>query len=151
MTLRVTPSIASSLAGGLDYLIGYPYGCVEQTLSRILPDLQVQRALRSRGLTLNEAETRRTGELNLMVREGLARLARFQHPSGAWGWWEHDTDDPWMTGYVLIGLATARAEGYEVSDPVLANGLKAGVTLLAKCKAGGEAVPDVWSGPCRRA
>ena len=135
VTIRVTPSIASSLAGGLDYLIGYPYGCVEQTLSRILPDLQVQRALQSRGLTLNESETRRTGELNLMVREGLARLARFQHPSGAWGWWEHDTDDPWMTGYVLIGLATARAEGYAVSDPVLANGLKAGVQLLAKCKA----------------
>jgi uncharacterized protein YfaS (alpha-2-macroglobulin family) len=136
VTIRVTPSVASSIAGGLQYLIGYPYGCVEQTLSRILPDLQVQRALRSRGLTLNEAETRRTGELNLMVREGLARLARFQHPSGAWGWWEHDTDDPWMTGYVLIGLATARAEGYEVNDTALANGLKAGINLLAKCKAG---------------
>ena len=45
--IRITPSIASSLAGGLEYLIGYPYGCVEQTLSRILPDLQVQRVLRN--------------------------------------------------------------------------------------------------------
>ena len=136
ITIRVTPSVASSLAGGLEYLIGYPYGCVEQTLSRILPDLQVQRALRSRGLTLNGAETQRTGEINLMVREGLARLARFQHPSGAWGWWEHDTDDPWMTGYVLVGLATAKSEGYDINEAVLANGVKAGIKLLAKCKAG---------------
>ena len=111
VTLRLTPSIAASLTGGVEYLIGYPYGCVEQTLSRILPDMQVRRALQSRGLPLDAATTRKSGEIGLMVREGLARLARFQHTSGAWGWWEHDSDDPWMTAYVLVGLATARYRG----------------------------------------
>ncbi len=135
VTVRLTPSVASSLSGSLDYLIGYPYGCVEQTLSRVLPDLRVQQVLKQRGLTLNEAETRRTRELPKMVREGLQRLYRFQHPSGAWGWWEHDPDDPWMTGYVLLGLAEARADGYPVSDRVLKTGRDAGVKLLNRCKA----------------
>ncbi len=134
VTLRLTPSIAASLTGGVNYLIGYPYGCVEQTLSRILPDMQVRHALQSRGLTLDAATTRKSGEIGLMVREGLARLGRFQHPSGAWGWWEHDSDDPWMTAYVLVGLATARTEGYTVGDNMLNNGRKAGLKLLAKCK-----------------
>ena len=136
VTIRVTPSIASSLVGGLDYLIGYPYGCVEQTLSRILPDMEVRRALKTHGMSLNAAETRKAGEIDLMVREGLQRLYRFQHVSGAWGWWEHDNDDPWMTGYVLLGLATARAEGFTVSEAALARGRKAGIALLAKCKTG---------------
>ncbi len=136
VTVRITPSIASSLAGGLEYLIGYPYGCVEQTLSRVLPDLRVQRVLKQRGLALNAAETRRAGEIGQMVREGLQRLYRFQHPSGAWGWWEHDPDDPWMTGYVLVGLAEAKADGYPVSERVLQTGREAGVKLLKRCKPG---------------
>ena len=136
VTIRLTPSVASSLSGSLDYLIGYPYGCVEQTLSRILPDLRVQQVLKQRGLILNEEETRRTRELPRMVREGLQRLYRFQHPTGAWGWWEHDPDDVWMTGYVLLGLAEAQADGYPISERVLKTGRDAGVKLLKRCKPG---------------
>lgn len=134
VTVRITPSVASSLTGGLEYLIGYPYGCVEQTLSRVMPDLLVQRALGMRGLTLPEAEKPRARELNRMVQEGLQRLYRFQHPSGAWGWWEHDADDPWMTGYVLVGLATARSQGYPISPSVLKNGQDAAVKMLKSCQ-----------------
>src|SRR5262249_35484296 len=60
---------------------------------------------------------------------------RFQHKeTGGWGWWEHDEDDPWMTAYVLYGLATAQAEGYPVSKNVLASGREAAVKMLAKAK-----------------
>ena len=97
--------IAGSLIGATDYLIGFPYGCTEQTMSRFLPDLLVERVLKLHGMS----DVKRQEELPRMVRAGLNRLYRFQHSeSGGWGWWEHDSDDAWMTAYVLYGLATAK-------------------------------------------
>jgi uncharacterized protein YfaS (alpha-2-macroglobulin family) len=132
LTIRISPSIASSLLGAVDYLVGYPYGCTEQTMSRFLPDLLVQRALRLNGLH----DVQQAAELPRMVREGLQRLYRFQHKeTGGWGWWEHDEDDPWMTAYVLYGLATAQAEGYPVSKNALASGREAATKMLPKVRA----------------
>ena len=126
MTVRITPSILSALTGGVDYLVGFPYGCTEQTMSRIVPDLLVQRALKSNG-TL---EIKHAKQIPTMVRNGLQRLYRFQHrPSGGWGWWEHDPDSPWMTAYVLYGLSEARTQGYVVSSGVIADGIKAAVKM----------------------
>ena len=125
MTLRVTPSVTSSVVEGLEYLIGYPYGCVEQTMSRFLPTVMVQRALRASGIQSQYVDT----AAPKMVQDGLARLYRFQHESGAWGWWEFDDDQPWMTAYVLYGLATARSLGYPVSDSVLERGRQAALAL----------------------
>ena len=127
LTIRITPSVASAMVGALDYVIGYPYGCTEQTMSRFLPDLLVQRLLRKRpGLV----KSRYAAELPEMVRNGLSRLYRFQHESGAWGWWEHDADDPWMTAYVLYGLGTAKSEGYSVSPSVVTKATQAALKML---------------------
>ncbi|HLJ54419.1 MAG TPA: alpha-2-macroglobulin family protein, partial [Chthonomonadaceae bacterium] len=126
LTVKITPSIASSLFGATDYLVGYPYGCTEQTMSRFLPDLLVERALKQQGMPAPASAP----ELPQMVRNGLQRLYRFQHAdSGAWGWWEHDADSPWMTAYVLYGLSTARAQGIAVSDNVLAKARKAAAKM----------------------
>ena len=37
MTIQVTPSLAVTMLDALPYLIDYPYGCTEQTMSRFLP------------------------------------------------------------------------------------------------------------------
>jgi len=128
VSLRITPSVGDAMVGALPYLTGFPYGCTEQTMSRFLPDILVQRALRLKGGT--DAELAK--KLPLMVRDGLTRLRRFQHNSGGWGWWENDSDDAWMTAYVVYGLAQARAEGYDVSDEMLGQGRKAALQMLAK-------------------
>jgi uncharacterized protein YfaS (alpha-2-macroglobulin family) len=127
LTVHVTPSLAGALVGATDYLIGFPYGCTEQTMSRFLPDLLVQRTLKLHGM----ANVERQAQLPRMVRAGLSRLYRFQHEAtGGWGWWEHDADDPWMTAYVLYGLATARDEGYTVTDKALSKGRAAAVKMV---------------------
>ncbi len=115
LTVRITPSLSGALDGALDYLVGYPYGCTEQTMSRFLPDLLVQRAVRLHGLPAPRGAT----DLPKMVRSGLSRLGKFQHDKGGWGWWEHDTDSPWMTAYVLYGLAIAQQEGYATRATML--------------------------------
>ncbi len=35
--ITLDPSLASTVLSSLDYLVGYPYGCVEQTMSRFSP------------------------------------------------------------------------------------------------------------------
>ncbi len=41
LSVRLSPSIAGSLFGALDYLTSFPYGCVEQTMSSFLPNITV--------------------------------------------------------------------------------------------------------------
>ena len=127
LTVRVTPSLAGAMTGALDYLIGYPYGCTEQTTSRFLADLQAERALKSRGLR----DIRRSKALPKMVRYGLNRLYHLQHKeTGGWGWWEHDRDELWLTAYALTGLAEAKSAGYPVRENVLESGRKAALKML---------------------
>jgi hypothetical protein len=124
LVVRVTPSPAAALADGLEYLIGYPYGCIEQTMSRFLPDLLVQRVWHMGG---GDPAIQR--EIPRMVRDGLTRIYRFQEPGGGWGWWAHDEANQWMTAYVLYGLAVARAEGHAISEDALRRGITAAAEM----------------------
>ena len=124
----------------LPYLIDYPYGCVEQTLSRFLPSVIVAKTLADNGLSPEDAMTRVFGgiesefvskthpegkqaveELDRMVEQGLQRLYDYQHSDGGWGWWKSDDSDRFMTAYVLWGLSQARDAGVEVRPAVLEN------------------------------
>lgn len=113
-TLRVeaAPSVASTLFGALDYLTGYPYGCVEQTMSQFLPTIIVANTLRD----VEQASIRDTNNINKKVKKGLDRLYNFQHDDGGWGWWKDDPTDPWMTAYVVDGLTMASRAGYQTDD-----------------------------------
>ncbi|HEX8422256.1 MAG TPA: alpha-2-macroglobulin family protein, partial [Pyrinomonadaceae bacterium] len=113
-TLRVeaAPSVAATLFGALDYLTGYPYGCVEQTMSQFLPTVIVANTLRD----VEQASIRDTNNIGKKVRKGTERLYNFQHPDGGWGWWKDDPTDPWMTAYVVDGLTMASRAGYQTSD-----------------------------------
>lgn len=129
LTIRITPTVFNAVEGGLDYLIGYPYGCTEQTMSRFLPDMLVEHAMKEHAMP----PPPNSANLPKMVHTGLARLYQFQHrETGGWGWWEHDADDPWMTAYVIYGLSTARAQGYPVSKSVMSKGCKAAAKLADK-------------------
>jgi uncharacterized protein YfaS (alpha-2-macroglobulin family) len=128
ISVRLAPSIFSALLGALEYLATYPYGCVEQTMDSFLPDLLVWRVLKERGIKVAWLEK----ELPKMVQRGLARLYRFQHEDGGWGWWEDDETNLWMTSLVVRGLAEAKRAGFDVSEVVLAKGIKAIEEMLSE-------------------
>ena len=128
ISVRIAPSIFSSLLGALEYLATYPYGCVEQTMDSFLPDLLVWRVLKEWGIKVGWLEK----ELPKMVQRGLARLYRFQHEDGGWGWWEDDETDLWMTSLVVRGLAEAKRAGFDVSEMALAKGIKAIEVMLSE-------------------
>ncbi len=120
MHVTIDPSLASTILTSMDDLIGYPYGCVEQTMSRFLPTVIVANAFGKLNAPISEAT--RT-ELPKMVNKGMSRLYSFQHSDGGWGWWENDNSNPFMTAYVIYGLSIANETGYPVNKTSLGRGI----------------------------
>ena len=114
------PSIASTILTALDELAGYPYGCVEQTMSRFLPSIVVANAFKNLNAPISEATK---NELPKMIDKGLKRLYGFQHSDGGWGWWENDQTNPFMTAYVIYGLSIAGQSGFEIKQSSFNKGL----------------------------
>jgi uncharacterized protein YfaS (alpha-2-macroglobulin family) len=119
-TLRIdlAPSIAGTLMSALDYLAAYPYGCVEQTMSSFLPNILVTQAVKELGLTPPPT----SAELEKKIAAGLQRLYQYQHDDGGWGWWQTDETHPFMTAYVVAGLAQAKDAGIPIDEHRLNRG-----------------------------
>jgi hypothetical protein len=115
LQITVSPSVAGTLFGALDYLTSYPYGCTEQTMSSFLPNVIVAQVLKESGANAQVDPA----ELRKKVNAGLARLYDYQHEEGGWGWWKTDDSHVFMTAYVLAGLSEARTAGYEVRPDVM--------------------------------
>ncbi|MEP6912769.1 MAG: alpha-2-macroglobulin family protein, partial [bacterium] len=139
LTVQVAPSMATTMLDALPYLIDYPYGCTEQTMSRFLPAAITAKTLRDLGLKPEAAMQKIFGgieqstaaathpkgehdlkELDQITKASLARLYNFQHADGGWGWWKEGDSDHFMTAYVLWGMALAHQAGIEVKQDVAA-------------------------------
>lgn len=139
LTVRIAPSMATTMLDALPYLLDYPYGCTEQTMSRFLPAVITTKTLRELGLKPETAMNRLFGgieqasaaathpdgkhnlsELDAITRQSLERLYNFQHADGGWGWWKEGDSDHFMTAYVLWGLTRAREAGINVQPDAMA-------------------------------
>lgn len=142
LSVQVTPSLAVTMLDALPYLIDYPYGCTEQTMSRFLPAAITLKTLRDLGVEPEAVMTRMFGgieaehanrthakgkkdlnKLDDMVKQGLDRLYGFQHSDGGWGWWKEGDSDHFMSAYVVWGLVLAREAGIAVKSDVLDRGV----------------------------
>jgi uncharacterized protein YfaS (alpha-2-macroglobulin family) len=52
LNLQLNPSLAATMLDALPYLVDYPYGCVEQTTSRFVPTILVEKTLKDSGINL---------------------------------------------------------------------------------------------------
>jgi uncharacterized protein YfaS (alpha-2-macroglobulin family) len=133
LTVQVTPSLAVTMLDALPYLIEFPYGCTEQTMSRFLPAAIVARTLTKNGLDAGDVDDRIFGgieqgsaaathpggrkdlrRLDAMTTASMKRLYDFQHDDGGWGWWKEGSSDRFMTAYVVWGFAIAKEGGLPV-------------------------------------
>lgn len=142
LTVQIAPSMATTMLDALPYLIDYPYGCTEQTMSRFLPAAITAKTLRDLGLKpetamhkifggieeSSAAATHPNGrrdlkELDEITKKSLQRLYDFQHADGGWGWWKDGESDHFMTAYVIWGMSLARQAGIDVKSDVLERGV----------------------------
>jgi len=131
--LEVSPGYAGVVQQALEFLVNYPYGCVEQTMSAFMPDIVAHRAFTHLGVALPRSQA----ELARMVDSGLARLYKYQHHDGGFGWWEFDQSDIWMTSYVLFGLGKAKEAGFDVSAQAIDRALDYLAESLAHARKAG--------------
>ena len=127
VTINIAPSYAATILTALDELAGYPYGCVEQTMSRFLPTVIVAKAFSDFNAPISEATKK---SLPKMVEAGYNRLYSLQHSDGGWGWWSNDQTHPFMTAYVLYGLTLANEAGYPVRGDVYNKAISAASKIL---------------------
>jgi uncharacterized protein YfaS (alpha-2-macroglobulin family) len=145
LEVTLSPSLAGVMLDALPYLVDYPYGCVEQTMSRFYPTVLVAGTLKKMGLDLETLGKQRrqmhagglayrfgrwthspvfdSGEMGRMVRAGLNRIYSLQQNDGGWGWWQNDQSSPYQTAYVLQGLHAARQAQVNVDGGVYERGL----------------------------
>ncbi len=119
LSVQVEPSLAAGLISGLTYLEHYPYECVEQTVSRFLPNLFSVLAVQELGIDRPNLQA----DLDAQIEIGLQRLLNQQNPDGGWGWWPGMQSNRFITSYVLWGLWHAQEAGYPVSPNSIANTL----------------------------
>lgn len=109
---------ATALTGlkeSFNYLISYPYGCLEQRLSSILPFIVAQDLIDR--LNLTEAKT---GDWRKYVKKTLAEIHRFQRPNGGFSLWPDSRyDSPYLTCYTLFTLLKARQAGWAVEAKLI--------------------------------
>ena len=158
LVVQVSPSLAVTMLDAVPYLIDYPYGCTEQTLSRFVPAVAVRKTLEDLGLPMQAIEpgkfggvnpdhvesTHRSGyqslsKLDKVTAEGLKRLKDLQHADGGWSWWESGDADLFMSAYVVWGLSLAKKSGLEFERDLLLRGRD----FLASNIVRSETMPDL--------
>ena len=117
LDVSLQPSLAATTLDALEVLRNFPHQCIEQTISRFLPNIMTYRALDALDLT-DPAMTR---SLEFAVNQALQKLAAEQHVDGGWGWFVNDASNPLVTAYSLIGLTEAQAQGFAV-EPTMISG-----------------------------
>ncbi len=105
--LEVSTLPPINLEGHLRYLIQYPYGCLEQTLSGGFPQLYVDRLLKT------DDEQKKKVAKN--VQAAIDRLRTFQTAEGGFAYWPGDRHvNHWSNTYAGHFLLEAQALGYSV-------------------------------------
>jgi hypothetical protein len=119
LSINVSPSLAASMQDSLTYLNDYPYLCMEQTISRFLPNVVSMRALKLAGTSDPALQS----NLDHQVNTALQRIYAKQLSDGGWNWWDGPNSDPQTSAYVVLGLLEAKDAGYTISGDVIDNGI----------------------------
>lgn len=101
----------------LNYLLDYPYGCIEQTLSKGFPQLYLGELVE-----LTDAQKE---ELPKTIQATVSRLKRFQQSDGGFTYWPGGNFvNHWSHTYAGHFLIEAKAKGYTVPNHMLSSWAK---------------------------
>ncbi|OGR93963.1 MAG: hypothetical protein A2016_12250 [Elusimicrobia bacterium GWF2_62_30] len=117
LLIGLSPTALNGLSEGARYLLEYPYGCLEQKLSRAMPVITGAELIGTFGLG-------GLGTLKEETQKVFDQLPNFQHPSGGFCYWTGGCarPDPYLSAYALEAAALAQKEKYKVDPEVLRRG-----------------------------
>ncbi|HEX4383704.1 MAG TPA: MG2 domain-containing protein [Myxococcales bacterium] len=126
-------SLSSTALGGmgeaLNQLVEYPYGCLEQLSSRLVPFVARREVQRVFGEAATDDQ---------IVTDTIAKIEALQVPNGGFLYWPASTcPRAWTSTYATLALSRAQELGYPVHPQVLARAR----TFLAARAAGQQSCP----------
>ncbi|WP_444922253.1 MG2 domain-containing protein [Microbulbifer sp. CnH-101-G] len=102
-------------------LLGYPYGCLEQTSSRVYP-LVMATPLQQEKLGIEPLDE---SERAKRIDAGIERIFSMQKGNGGFGLWSSESpENQWLTAYVADLLLRARDQGIVFDNARLESTLK---------------------------
>jgi len=112
-TLHTRPNF--SFSNRLLWLVQYPYGCIEQTVSSAFPQLYLKDILKS---TTKPAQVER--DIDAHINAAIHSLRKFKLPSGDFSYWPGQSK-PSLWGSLYAGhfLIEARELGYHVPNDLM--------------------------------
>ena len=116
LVITLSQSVYASMERGLESLIDYPHGCVEQTTSRLIPMVLLEE------IVGDMADPRFGAQHRQKMKDAIAHVLRHQNPDGGFGLWPDSSSEGFLTAYALWGLLTARDHGYTVNAAAIERG-----------------------------
>jgi len=114
--LVVSRSPALELSDHLRYLVEYPYGCTEQTVSAAFPQLYYGDMADLLGL--NQKQNKLNANTNII--EAIRKVKMRQLYNGAVTLWDNeDREDWWATIYAAHFLLEARKAGFDIDNSLI--------------------------------
>ncbi|MBI5544246.1 MAG: alpha-2-macroglobulin, partial [Deltaproteobacteria bacterium] len=163
--LEVT--LSSTMMGNFDenmrQLVEYPYGCVEQLSSRLVPFIALREIQKTFGLAYANPTERAERERALfsawlgdttglkgkespdeVVRSTVRSIQEMQNHDGGFRYWPGEgCSQTWASSYAVLALYRAREAGFAVDSAAIANGQK----FLADTVAANRCVNCGWGCP----
>ncbi len=119
--LSVSASAIGPVLGGFDSLIDYPYGCTEQTMSRLMPSVLAVQLSKNLHVPMDAQLSKR---YDAVLIKSLAKLRDYHNADGGWGWWQFDASNAYLTAYVMEGLHLLRKTGASLPEGLDAGGVE---------------------------
>lgn len=114
LAMSVSSAVSLNLERHLDYLIRYPHGCLEQTVSAAFPQLYLSRLSELSNTQLQNSQT--------FLREAIAKMPGFQLSDGGMGFWQQSgSASQWGSIYAAHFLLEASEQAYPVSSELKKN------------------------------
>lgn len=112
--LSMASTIFTDVKGGVEFLFGYPYGCLEQRISRILPMILAEDMIAAFKLSVLKDDDYRS-----VVQKTLDEFSAYQTDDGGFGYWKPPyRSSPFVSAYAVFTLAMAKTKGYSVDEEI---------------------------------
>lgn len=107
-------------SGKLELLLGYPFGCLEQTTSRVFPLIYMPEIAKEL-----DPEIFKESDPEAMVQDGIRRISGMQVSGGGFSLWPGSQDiDPWTSIYASHFLVEAKRAGFYIQDSVYSGAIR---------------------------
>ncbi len=111
-TLEMSAIPSLNLEKNMDFLIAYPHGCLEQTISKAFPQLYLP--------TLADLSSQKTKEMETNIKIAIQKMLKFQTSEGGFAYWPSDQNiDDWVTNYAGHFMLEAQKAGYTIPSDML--------------------------------